>query len=250
VAKMSVWRLTKLRLGLLGKGQRQRQLGFGRRGGLVSCPFRSIVSEHKSSSVKPRLTYFNARVLAEASRMILVEANVPFDDIRVRHLEPSVRSKCTFGQVPLYEDGEFTLVQSRAIGRYLATKHGLRGPNDETAAIADMVVDGVYDLLDRYTASFRSLTDPNQREEAKTTFAQSDLPAWLLFFEQHLIQFGEYYAGHWTWADLVVFSRFADLVAKFPQAFVHTPQVKAHLERVANRPRIAAWIKTRPKTDA
>jgi len=30
----------------------------------------------------------------------------------------------TFGQIPLFKDGDFELVQSNAILRYLARKHG------------------------------------------------------------------------------------------------------------------------------
>jgi len=60
---------------------------------------------------------------------------------------------------------------------------------------------------------------------------------------------GDYYAGEFTYVDIAAFIRFSDWLKEFPSAFAGKNRVKAHLERVAARPRIAKWIEIRPKTD-
>merc|ERR1712063_100839 len=54
--------------------------------------------------------------------------------------------KLAFGQVPLLQDGDFNIVQSNAIARYLARRFNLYG-DEKQGAIADMIVDGHNDLL-------------------------------------------------------------------------------------------------------
>ncbi len=91
------------------------------------------------------LTYFDGRGLAEVPRLVLAEAGVKFEDRRVKDIA-TLKAELPFGQVPLYQDGDFKLVQSQAIIRYVARTHNLYGKDAKEAALIDQIGDGIQDL--------------------------------------------------------------------------------------------------------
>ena len=54
-----------------------------------------------------------------------------------------------FAELPALEVDGQTIVQSLAIARYIAKKHGLAGKDDMEAAKADMIVDGCADFINK-----------------------------------------------------------------------------------------------------
>ncbi|KAL9252677.1 Glutathione S-transferase F13-like protein [Drosera capensis] len=65
-------------------------------------------------------------------RICLYEKEVDFefvvvDLLALEHKQPEFLSKNPFGQVPVLEDGDLTLFESRAITKYIATKHKDQG---------------------------------------------------------------------------------------------------------------------------
>ena len=54
-----------------------------------------------------------------------------------------------FAELPALEVDGQTIVQSLAIARYIAKKHGLAGQGDMEAAKADMIVDGCSDFINK-----------------------------------------------------------------------------------------------------
>ncbi len=90
--------------------------------------------------------------------------------------------KLTFGQVPLYEEPGFSSVQSGAIVRYLAKKHGLAGNNDliETAQI-DATYEGAIDLLEIFL-TWRWRTEESKKEALQQTILKESLPTQLGHF--------------------------------------------------------------------
>ncbi|OCB86175.1 glutathione S-transferase [Sanghuangporus baumii] len=63
---------------------------------------------------------------------VLKEKNVPYELIPIdlgkgEHKKPEFTSLQPFGQVPVLKDGDFTIYESRAIGRYIALKYGNQG---------------------------------------------------------------------------------------------------------------------------
>uniref|UniRef100_A0AC34FVW9 Glutathione S-transferase n=1 Tax=Panagrolaimus sp. ES5 TaxID=591445 RepID=A0AC34FVW9_9BILA len=89
-----------------------------------------------------KLTYFDTRGLAEAIRLIFKYANVDFENHRITFGEwPKIKPTTPTGFVPVLEfDGNY-LVESAAICRYLARKHGLAGKGDLEEAKVDAIVD-------------------------------------------------------------------------------------------------------------
>lgn len=93
------------------------------------------------SESKPVLTYFNTSGRADLLRLMLEVARVDYDYEALSvpfypsqgkdwfHYKQENADALLFGQVPRYQDSKsgVDLVQSNAIARYLATRHGLRG---------------------------------------------------------------------------------------------------------------------------
>merc|ERR1712216_193600 len=89
-----------------------------------------------------------------------------------------------------------------------------------------------------------------QREAAKPyirAFEQGRLPHFLRHFEQLLAKNGEYFAGDaFSYVDLQVFVIMRACEHQFPVAFktVRIVRLKAFLQRIAQRPRIEAYLKS------
>jgi len=193
-----------------------------------------------SAQAKPVLTYFNGKGRAEPARVILAEAGVDFVDNRLDDITP-IKDKLAFGQVPLLEHDGLQLVQSMTICRYLARLHGLYGRDVKEGALADMIVDVVNDLNSVYRAA--------KTDEQKATLLNETLPKWLGYFEKLLGQQEYFVPSGFTYADIMVYLLNAFLLKELPTILDKYPALKAHHDRVASRPRIAHWIKTRPQTN-
>jgi len=218
-------------------------LGFG-----AICVAKRV---RRRPKVKPTLTYFNGRGLAEFSRLCLAEAGFEYEDKRVTDDEMKAMKasgELPFGQVPFYKEGDFQLAQSVAIARYIADLGGFRGSCRQSRAKADMVVDSVLDIINAGRAH-RYILPEADRPAAKAKIEAEDLPKWLGFMEKLLEQNGDFYVdGNFTFADLAVFARVSDLQVDFPNAFKNYKRVTDHVNRVAARPRIAEWLLKRPQS--
>src|SRR4051794_34472014 len=80
---------------------------------------------HGRPEGKPKLTYFNGRGLAEATRLLFHDAGVEFDDVRLEDIT-ALKGDLIYGQVPLLEWGNVRLVQSVTIARFVARVLGAR----------------------------------------------------------------------------------------------------------------------------
>jgi len=118
---------------------------------LGGIAFSTVTSyaEEKEKDKKPKLTYFNIKGRAEVARFILAETDTPYDYIGIdgtKLKELKEAGILAFNQVPFYEEGDLTLVQSHAINRHLARVKGLYGKNEKEASQIDQVYEGVVDL--------------------------------------------------------------------------------------------------------
>ncbi|EFA85643.1 hypothetical protein PPL_00872 [Heterostelium album PN500] len=150
----------------------------------------------------PTLIYFNRRGRGEFIRLILKYLKVEYNDVRIEEITDELRSRLPYHQVPLYEDGDVTLVQSIAIARYIANKHNFAGATLAEKAIADSLVDSTSDTI----VPFKLATQRND-EEAKNKFKSETLPKFLKAWESALIKNGaNYFVGQsYTWADVYIY---------------------------------------------
>jgi len=158
----------------------------------------------------PVLTYFPSRGLAELVRLALAAAGVPYEQRFVGDADPALfpalkaSGSLTFGAVPLWEDGDFRLVQSDAILRHVARTHGLYGSSAGDAARCDELHEGVRDVRAQL-ARLRSAA-PGDVPALRAELAETVLPRWLGHFERRLGGGAWFVGGALTYADLSVWS--------------------------------------------
>jgi len=79
----------------------------------------------------------------------LADTDTPYDYIgidntKLKELKES--GVLAFNQVPYYEEGDLTIVQSHAINRHLARIKGLYGKNEKEASQIDQLYEGSNDV--------------------------------------------------------------------------------------------------------
>nr|KAG5711113.1 hypothetical protein BaRGS_004757 [Batillaria attramentaria] len=159
-----------------------------------------------------------------------------------------------FGQIPALYDDDFLLVQSNAILRYLARKHDLYGSGVKSAALIDQLNDGVEDVRCAYTKLIYMNYD-----NGKAEYIQK-LPANLQPFENLLAASKAGETGAAVDGKLYLFSLFFYLKISFvdynlfdlldihsvlaPGCLDAFPTLKAYYNKMAARPKIAAYRET------
>lgn len=158
-----------------------------------------------------------------------------------------------FGQVPVIEDGEFRLFESRAIIRYYASKYADRGPDllgatAEERAVVDQWLEveahNFNDLV--YTMVLQIVILPRMGEKGDLALVhtcEQKLDKVLDVYEERLAKSGGYLAGDaFTLADLSHLPGIRYLVeeAKMGHLVTERKNVNAWWETISNRP---AWKK-------
>jgi glutathione S-transferase len=156
---------------------------------------------------------------------------------------------------PILVHGELVLAQSAAICAYLGQRHGLAPaePGKRMQAlqlqltIAD-VTDEAHNTHHPINASIYYEDQKEAAREASRHFLEQRLPRFLPYFERVLERNG----GQWlvgdavTYPDLSLFQLLEGLAHAFPKGFTRvveqTPLLLALRDRVAKRPRIAAYL--------
>jgi len=214
---------------------------------------------------KPTLVYFGTRGRAEVIRLVLAEAGVDWQERHVgRGTPPSgglptdmgeltASGALPFAAVPVWEEpGGFRLAQSAAIANHVARAHGLRGRDAVEEARCDELLGAVEDVR----SELRKITaaPPEKRAAVREEISRVFLPRWLGFLERFVLRND----GGKGWAvgrDLTV----ADLSLWYVLEIVRDnglvasladhPALAAFADRVASRPRIAAYLASprRPK---
>ena len=202
-------------------------------------------------SLIPNVTYFDVRGRAEVIRIILEENSAPYTERRISIDEwPELKLNFTFGQIPVYEEGELLLNQTNAIYRYLGRKFDMYGDLLLEHVRCDMVqetfVEAQNNIADFYwNPEFEKLRDGYEKDE---------LPP-LLTRLQDLLVANPIDSGFWVGSRLsfvdIIAWHFLDHVRPFSlktlQQFEELCQFK---EMIESRPHIAAYLASdrRPKT--
>lgn len=153
---------------------------------------------------------------------------------------------------PALRAGDIVLAQTANITRFLGERHGL-APADEpgrlaAATVALTIADLVDEVHDTHhpisVAEVYEKQKPAAAERAKA-FRDKRLPRFVGYLERNLAANGDWLAGgSCSYADLAAFQIVEGLRYAFPHAFgrVSCPKLLALRDRVAARPRIAAYL--------
>lgn len=156
---------------------------------------------------------------------------------------------------PILVDGEMVLAQSAAICAYIAERHGL-APDDEQGrkqalqlqlTVGD-VSDEAHDTHHPISVALYYEDQKDAAQQAAQKFIDERMPRFLDYFERVIERSG----GPWlmgdslTYPDLSLFQLVEGLAYAFPRGFANvagdTPKVLSLRDRVAERPRIAAYL--------
>jgi len=156
---------------------------------------------------------------------------------------------------PILVAGDLVLAQTAAILHWLGSRIGLVPADDRAAAVTNQLVLTVMDLVaeahDTHHPIAASLHYEDQKEEARRRahhFATQRMPKFLGYFEDVLARSGTGWlvGDQASVADLALFQVVAGLDYASPHAFrALAPRIRQTLalrERVAARPRIAAYL--------
>ncbi|XP_040595676.1 glutathione S-transferase A2-like isoform X1 [Mesocricetus auratus] len=146
-------------------------------------------------SSKPVLHYVNARGKMECIRWLLAAAGVEFEEKFIETSEDLEKlrkdGKLMFEQVPMVEIDGMTLVQTRAILNYIATKYDLSGKDMKERALIDMYTEGIIDLGDMIMQLV--LCPPDEKQAKISLIKDRTKNRYLPAFEKVLKSHGQDY---------------------------------------------------------
>ena len=136
-----------------------------------------------------KVHYFDGYGRAEAIRMALFHAKVPFENVNYGFGEDLAKAKASgnleFGQLPVLQVGEKFLAQSHAILRFVGLKYGYYPAQDPEACWR---IDSTLDSLNDVSAAFykAAFADEASKPELFKAFFGNTLPAWLNVLDKRL----------------------------------------------------------------
>jgi glutathione S-transferase len=200
-----------------------------------------------------KLHYFNIRGRAEFVRLIFAAAGQQYEDIRFESDQwPLIKPDTPLGQVPVLEYNGIQLPQSLTIGRFLAKQFHLAGKDNFEQAKVDAVGDTINDLFEAYL-SYRKEENATKNQEVTKKFFAEELPKRLKNLEGLAKLYGNggpYFVGNnLTWADLFFYDIGQKILNLDENALNNYPWLKQNRVEVEKQPRIAEYLKNRPKTE-
>merc|ERR1712061_499784 len=201
---------------------------------------------------KIKLFYFNTEGRAELTRMILAQAGVEFEDVRIKRDDwPAMKPTIPWNQLPCLEYDGKKIVQSIAMARFVARENGLAGKNNLEGALADMLVDCMSDLLNKFVPVMFEKDEAKKKEMAEKFMTEQLTP-----FMKNLAEALKDNGGQWlvggdlTYADICMAQLLDTIDKKHPGVMENkAPLLFKHKEKVLALPKIKAWISKRPKPD-
>ncbi|CAG7827881.1 unnamed protein product [Allacma fusca] len=223
--------------------------------GSISLAFKTFKSSNRkiqqSSKMAPqyKLTYFNARAVAEPIRLLLAHANVEYEDKRIEGTEwAELKSKTAWGKLPYLEEGDFQLSQSLAILKYLGNKYGYVGDNIQETARIDELIGAFNDFRDVYFA-FRREEDVEKKAEKEKKLKDEAIPFYLERLNSTLEKNGKYFVGNKiSIIDFYVAAHAQTMDQMLGGILDGHPALKAHQTTVLEAPGVKEWVEKRPVT--
>lgn len=156
---------------------------------------------------------------------------------------------------PVLKVGALAVSQTPVICAYLGERLGLVGEREaarlEARAMQNTICDRVDEAHNTHHPISSALTFEEQRDAARQAsqlFCSQRLPVVLAYFEACIGRSQSHHlmAGGFSYVDLALFQLMEGLVYAFPHAMAAlghaSPQVLELVERVRERPRIAAYL--------
>jgi len=199
-----------------------------------------------------KLTYFELRGLGEVARLIFAQAEVPYEDNRMKMDSTDWKAEAPFGQLPILEVDGVKIAQSCAIARYLARQYGLAGQNPIEEAQVDSLADALKDYFNEARDFFMVAFGMKQGDKEKlhdellVPAAKKFYPALEKFLEKS--GSGFLVGKSVTWADLYIADYLETFREMAPKTFKDHPELLKWIDHVLNLPKIKKWIEERPKS--
>jgi len=217
---------------------------------------------------QPKVIYWSNRGRGEQIRLLLHELGVPFDNVEIklsREMTVAVQhfARCPFGDLPWYEDGNFSLGEGSAIMSYLAKKHRIYPADIQEGAVADSIVIAVDDYRSHMYQIPRSKPegavgdDPRIREHGQKYIENLWTKKWELKLEyllkqnQSRFRDSNFFVGaSLTHADIAVFDVMDYHLYLFGEIGfkLTTPGLIQFYAHMSKRPNLVKYLKERPDT--
>ena len=210
-----------------------------------------------------QLTYFNARGLAETSRLILAYVGENYQDLRYPLSIDKTKSPMyvkpefdldkkmkvlerSFNKLPFLKVGNDIIYQSKAIERYLAKTYNLMG----SSFIEEGLIDGLCEVIRDYKTEYQQVKKEKNEESLKKWFIET-LPEKVRLLELNVSMV--YAVGkRVSLADIVIFEFFTqyfDDVVSINNVLNKTSRVRSIVSNIGENKNIIKWLETRPLTD-
>lgn len=201
--------------------------------------------------MNPVITYFPIRGRAEPIRLILEEVSIPYDENRVQLRDwKTLKPSMPFKALPCYQEGDLTIVESRAVCRYLARKYQLYGSSEDKMIRCDILDEAIRDAETALGGLFWDADFDSKQE----SFKKKQLVFSLRNFENYLASYPrspEYCVGNAiTFVDFVLWN-YLDWVRAFSyETLLQFPILMTIKTAVEARPNIQTYLRSsrRPST--
>jgi len=198
-----------------------------------------------------KLSYFNARAVAEPIRLLLAYVKVPYDDVRVEREDwPKLKETTPWGQMPVLEVDGVQIAQSKAIARYIAKKHGVAGDTELEQAKLDELIDVLDDIRTESVKWWRE-SDEAKKAELLKTIEGEVYPRYFNKFEALIKKNGNgvLVGKKITYGDINLANMVDQMTVHFKGVDMSKyPAIQEHCKKILSHPNIKDWIDRRPKT--
>ena len=199
-----------------------------------------------------KLYYFNSRGSAEVARLVLAQAEVEYEDVRISSEEwAEFKPKTPYSVLPVLEvDGQL-MSGSLAIARYLARQYGLAGDSDKTRLILEGAEDAITDFSKKMAAMYFE-KDEAKKAELKKELIETVTPKCFGGLEKvaasNNCAEGWFYGPTVSYVDFQIMHTVEYIQFQGPNFLDTYPALKKLVENVKKLPNIAKWLKERPQT--
>ena len=139
----------------------------------------------------------------------------------------------------MLQDGDFNLVQSNSIARYLARKYNLYG-DEKTGAVADMIIDSHCDFINKLVPTIYPVFD----QEKHDAFKKDVVSAFLGALEKILLNYSDFLGkDSLVLGDLALFLIVEDYIMNYKFANEEDyPSLISHFKKVSTNENLAKYV--------